>query len=137
MESISQTDLMIIIEGACQMAQTDSKLDEREKKLLKKIMHAAGIEPKKLKQFENSNKVSIKELSQKLSSDKAKKLFLLTLAGTALADQSVDINERKMVDDLAKDLNVGKIAIEKITYKNCEEMILKLISESHIVKKTE
>jgi hypothetical protein len=136
MESISQTDLMIIIEGACQMAQTDSKLDKTEKKLLIKIMHAAGIEPKELKRFENSNKVDIKGLSHKLSSNKAKKLFLLTLAGTALADQTIDINEKKMVDELTVELNVGKIPLEKVTYKNCEEMILKLISESHIVEKT-
>ena len=135
MESITQTDLMIIIEGACKMAQKDSKLDEAEKKLLKKIMQAAGIESKELKQFENSNKVDIKGLSHKLSSDKAKKLFLLTLAGTALADQTIDINEKKMVDELTAELNVGKIAIEKISYKSCEQMILKLISESHIVEK--
>ena len=128
MQSINQTDMMIIIEGACQMSQQDRKIDEAEKRLLTKVIHATGIDTEKLKQFKNSNKVNIKDLCHRLSSEKAKKLFLLTLTGTALADQAIDINEKKMVDDLTAELNVGKIDTEKVTYEICEQMILKTIS---------
>jgi uncharacterized membrane protein YebE (DUF533 family) len=132
-QSILQKDLMIIIEAACQMAQADSKLDEAEKELLKKIMQAGGIDTKELKKFENSNNSNIKALANQLSSVKAKRLFLLTLVGTSLADQSVDIKEKKMIDDLTKELEVGSISINKMSYKSCEELILKLISESKVI----
>ena len=133
MKGISQTDLMIILEGACRMAQTDSKLDEAEIDLINKMMLAAGIELRELERFGNSNKVNIKLLSHKLSSDKAKKLFLLALAGIALADQKIDFHEKEMVDELTAELDVGVIPLEKITYKNCEKTILKLISETVVV----
>jgi hypothetical protein len=133
MQSIRQTDLMIIIEGAYRMAQADSKLHEAEKEFLKKIMHTAGIDTSELKYIKSSKKVDIKGLSHQLSSKDAKKLFLLTLVGTALVDQTVDINEKKMMNDLSQELNVGEIAIEQISYENCEKMILQMISESKVI----
>lgn len=133
MQSIRQTDLMIIIEGAYKMAHADSKLHDAEIDFLKKIMQTAGIDTGELKHFEGINKPDIKGLSNRLSSIEAKKLFLLTLVATALADRTVDINEKKMVSDLTQELNVGEIAIEKISYENCEKMILQTISESKII----
>jgi uncharacterized tellurite resistance protein B-like protein len=129
MKDITHKDLLIIIEGAFQMAKQDLKIVEAEKGLLNKILDTAGIEAKELKDFEDSGSVDIKELSNQLSSDKAKKLFLLTLVAVALADQTVDKSEKEMVDSLTKELNVGQIDIGKISYENCEKMILKLLSE--------
>ena len=129
MKDITYKDLLIIIEGAFQMARQDLKIVEAEKGLLNKMVEAAGIEAKELKDFQDSSSLDVKELSSQLTSEKAKKLLLLTLVAVALADQTVDKSEKEMVDSLTKELNVGQIDIGKISYENCEKMILKLLSE--------
>ncbi len=129
MKEITRSDLMIIIEGAYQMAQVDSDVDNAEISLLEKMMKAGGTDSQKLADFEKSNSVDLSELSSQLSSEKAKKLFLLTLAATALADQNLDINETDMMNKYAKELNVGVVAMNRITFENCEKLILKLIVE--------
>ncbi|MBT7716035.1 MAG: hypothetical protein HN745_30265 [Deltaproteobacteria bacterium] len=129
MKDITYKDLLIIIEGAFQMARKDLKIVEAEKNLLDKMLEAAGIEAEELTDFQNLSSLDIKELSRQLSSEKAKKLLLLTLVAVALADQTVDKSEKEMVDSLTKELNVGQIDIGKISYENCEKMILKLLSE--------
>ena len=129
MKDITHKDLLIIIEGAFQMAKQDLKIVEAEKNLLDKMLEAAGIEAEELTDFQNLSSLDIKELSRQLSSEKAKKLLLLTLVAVALADQTVDKSEKEMVDSLTKELNVGQIDIGKISYENCEKMILKLLSE--------
>jgi len=111
------------------MARKDLKIVEAEKNLLDKMLEAAGIEAEELTDFQNLSSLDIKELSRQLSSEKAKKLLLLTLVAVALADQTVDKSEKEMVDSLTKELNVGQIDIGKISYENCEKMILKLLSE--------
>ena len=129
MKDITYKDLLIIIEGAFQMARQDLKIVEAEKGLLNKMVEAAGIEAKELKDFQDSSSLDVKELSSQLTSEKAKKLLLLTLVAVALADQTVDKSEKEMVDSLTKELNVGQIDIGKISYENWEKMILKLLSE--------
>ncbi|MBT3747549.1 MAG: hypothetical protein HOG34_01095 [Bacteroidetes bacterium] len=129
MKDITYKDILIIIEGAFQMARKDLKIVEAEKNLLDKMLEAAGIEAEELTDFQNLSSLDIKELSRQLSSEKAKKLLLLTLVAVALADQTVDKSEKEMVDSLTKELNVGQIDIGKISYENCEKMILKLLSE--------
>ncbi|MBT4484217.1 MAG: hypothetical protein HOC71_11145, partial [Candidatus Latescibacteria bacterium] len=46
MKDIPYKDLLIIIEGAFQMARQDLKIVEAEKGLLNKMVEAAGIEAK-------------------------------------------------------------------------------------------
>ncbi|NQU63216.1 MAG: TerB family tellurite resistance protein [SAR324 cluster bacterium] len=130
MKDITKKDLIIIVEGAYQMAQRDTIIEEAEEGLLKKIMDIANIDSEELKKFEDSSGVNIKELSNQLSSNKSKKLFLLTLVAVALADQSVDRREKEMLEDLTKELNVGKINIDTVSYESCEKMIFKLMADN-------
>ena len=111
------------------MARQDLKIVEAEKGLLNKMVEAAGIEAKELKDFQDSSSLDVKELSSQLTSEKAKKLLLLTLVAVALADQTVDKSEKEMVDSLTKELNVGQIDIGNVTYENCEKTILKILSD--------
>mgnify|MGYP006413178393 CR=1 FL=1 len=90
MKDITYKDLLIIIEGAFQMARQDLKIVEAEKGLLNKMVEAAGIEAKELKDFQDSSSLDVKELSSQLTSEKAKKLLLLTLVAVALVT-SVEI----------------------------------------------
>ena len=129
MKDITYKDLLIVIEGAFQMARQDLKVVEAEQNLLNKMVEAAGIEAKELKDFQDSSSLDVKELSSQLTSEKAKKLLLLTLVAVALADQTVDKSEKEMVDSLTKELNVGQIDIGKISYENCEKTILKILSD--------
>jgi len=130
MKSITHKDILIILSGAIQMSEKDLKVVEEEKGLLKKMMEASGIDSKGLKEFKDAANTNIKELSNQLSSDTAKKLFLLTLAAVAQADQVIDKNEKEMLDDLTKELKVGQINIGKIACEDCEEMVLKMLSEN-------
>ncbi len=78
------------------------------------------------------HKEDIDQLSEKLSSKKAKKAFLLTLATMALADQVIDPSEKKMLDQLTKNLDVGKVKLNNLTFQECEDMVMKLISSADL-----
>jgi len=130
MKSITHKDLLIILSGAIQMSEKDLKVVEEEKGLLKKMMKASGIDSKSFKAFNDSNNIDIKTLSTQLSSDTAKKLFLLTITAIAKVDQIIDKSEKEMLDDLTKELKVGQINIGKVACENCEEMVLKMLSDN-------
>ncbi|MDH5560351.1 MAG: TerB family tellurite resistance protein [Deltaproteobacteria bacterium] len=126
---MNKQDILIILKASVKMAQQDAKLVESEKNLLHKIMELGKIDPMDISDFNEPIKEDIAELSKHLSSDKAKKLFLLTVATVALADETIEKQEMDFLTRLTKSLGVGRVKIEALTYDQCKSMVFKMISD--------
>ena len=129
MSSITQNDLLIILKAGIKMAQQDSKIDGSEKELLSKIMELGQIDHTSFSDFDTPVVEDIESLSESLSSKKAKKLFLLTLATVALADDNLSGSELDYLKQLTEKLKIGRVKIDSISKDKCKEMVYKLIQE--------
>jgi hypothetical protein len=130
MSQITQKDIIILLKAVIQMANIDGSFDPREKAFFEKLVYKGKINSTIVEETILPNQDNIDDLSQELSSLRAKKAFLLTLATMALADFKIDPREKKMLNDLTKSLNVGQIKLSDLTFEECEEMALKIISDS-------
>ena len=129
METVTRNDLKIIIKAGIQMAQQDSDMHETEEKIIQKMLEIGKIDMEEVNDMTFANQSDNLSLSEKLSSTTSKKLFLLSLATVALADENLEDHELEMLDSLTKKLNVGKVKIRELSYQSCEAMVLKMISK--------
>lgn len=129
MSKISKSDLLIILEAAIQMALKDSILVDQEKGLIKKIMASGGISTAEIKTHEQSKGVNLISLCHQLSSNKSKKLMLLTMAAIAMVDKNLADAEIEMIQQVSQELDVGQIKLDPSHYQEYEELILKMTSE--------
>lgn len=136
MKNISSSDAVIIIKAAIRMSGADSKLDEKEQKLLDKMFALTNLEKSKVDEIYSEEGEDINKLSEQLSSPKAKKAFLLTLAAMALADHKITKEECNLLEELTLKLNIGRVRINELSYDDCETMILKLLSDASPPKKS-
>lgn len=130
MESISSNDLSIIVKGAIRMAQQDDKVVIEEESLIQKIIAAGQLDPAEFKNMDAPFEGNISDLCKKLSSDRAKKVFLLTLFAVANVDEDFNPAERELLENLSKELGVGKVKVNERTVSDCEKEVLKLISQN-------
>lgn len=130
MNQITQSDIIILLKAVIQMANIDGSFDPREKAFFEKLVYKGKINATLVEKTIIPNQDDIKALSNKLSSVKAKKAFLLTLGAMALADLKIDPREKKMLADLTKSLKIGQVKLDELSFDECEEMVLKLLSES-------
>jgi len=128
MSIISAADLRIIVKGAIQMAQQDNQVVSAEEGLIRRIIKAGNISDKEFDDLSAPLKVEISSLCEQLSSDRAKKVFLLTLFAVAYADREFDKSEQELLDDLSKRLGVGRIKMNAHTLEACEAEVMKLIA---------
>ncbi|NQU63204.1 MAG: TerB family tellurite resistance protein [SAR324 cluster bacterium] len=127
MAKISVPDLHIIVKGAIHMAQQDKKVVPEEMGLIRKIIEVGMLDPKEYSDMTAPLNEDITDLAQQISSDKAKKVFLLTLFAIAYADKEFDKSEQELLDNLSKKLGVGKIKMDDHTMQACEAEVMKLI----------
>ena len=125
---INAKDLRIIIKGAIHMAQQDKKVVPEEKALIQKIIQAGKIDAEEFSLIDTPLEEDISDLCLQLSSDQAKKAFLLTMFTIAYADKDFDKSEQELLDDLSIKLGVGKVKMDAHTVKACEDEGMKLIS---------
>lgn len=130
MSSISASDLRIIIKGAIHMAQQDSKIVSAEEGLIRNIIKAGNIDPDEFEDLNTPLDEDISEVCQKLTDDRAKKVFLLTMFSVAYADKDFDKSEQELLDDLSSKLGVGKVKMDEHTMEACEKEVMKLIAAS-------
>ncbi len=128
MSSISASDLRIIIKGAIHMAQQDNKVVSAEEGLIRNIIKAGNIDSDEFSDLNAPLEDDISELSQQLSDDRAKKVFLLTLFSVAYSDKDFDESEQELLDALSLKLGVGKIKMDGHTMEACEKEVIKLIA---------
>ena len=128
MAEITDTDLLIMLKAAIQMSSVDESIAQQEKAFLKKLLKINNLGVSKLSELRSSVHEDVAKLSRKLSSPKAKKAFLLTLAAMALADEELDNKEERMLEKLTRELEVGKVKISELTFASCESMVLKLLA---------
>jgi hypothetical protein len=128
---INRSDLFIIFKAAAQMCSVDSKVDEQEKQFLKKLAHTANLSSAEIREIRSSPKEDVDKLADKLSSQTAKKVFLLALATMAKADEELSWEEMEMLDAMTLKLNIGRVKTKKMSYKACENMVLKLLIQTN------
>ena len=117
------------------MSGADSKLHEKEQKLLDKMFALTDLEKTEIDEVYSGTGEDIDKLSEQLSSPKAKKAFLLTLAAMALADHKITREESELLESLTLKLNIGRVRIKELSYDVCETMVLKLLSDASPPKK--
>lgn len=132
MSEINSSDIMIILKGATQMAQEDSNLDPKEEALLLKIIELGDMDRSVFSDFTKSvrEEIDIMALADMLSGIKAKKAFLLALATMALADGKIAEEETVMLQDLSRELGVGKFNLHVLDYNKGEKMLLNMIEHA-------
>ncbi len=119
MSEINHQDLIIITHAALLMAKKDQHVDQKEKDFLKKLMLKAEVHPHEL-----AGNMDIRELAKKLSSKLAKQVFLLALAAVARADLRIDAREQAFFKQLAYNLKVGEVDLERHSQVVLEKMVL-------------
>lgn len=129
MEHLTKHDCMIILKAIYQMANVDSTFDKKEKSFFKKIMEKMDVQQDELKQFMNQKKESILILGEQLSSKKAKRTFLLTLASMALVDDHFEEKEEELLKSLSDKLDVGNVKIDNMDFKEAESFVLNMFSK--------
>lgn len=112
------------------MCRIDTDVADQEKKFLKKLAHAGNLSGDEIKDLKSGKKEDPVKLADRLSSSKAKKVFLLTLATVAKADLELSREELSMLDDMTTRLKIGRVKLREMSYKACENMVLKLLSQS-------
>lgn len=125
---MSASDLRIIVKGAIHMAQQDNKVVSAEEGLIRNIIKAGNIDADEFSDLNAPLEDDISELSQQLSDDRAKKVFLLTLFSVAYSDKDFDESEQELLDALSQKLGVGKIKMDGHTMEACEKEVIKLIT---------
>ena len=120
MTLINHQDLIHIATAALGMAKQDHLLSDKEKQFLKQLMSKAQLKPEELP----TSKVDYHAVAGKLSSKRAKQVFLLALAAVAKADMQVGHSESKFLQEMAKELGVGFIDVEMHSRAVLEKMVL-------------
>lgn len=129
MSDITSNDLRIILQAVYKMAGADLSFDMGEKAFLKKLILKAQIDPGEVSSLLKNCQKNVLELVETLSSDKARKVCLLSLTAMAFADSQFDHSEKEILDAVTAKLNVGTINLEAMNYDKCVSLILKLIGE--------
>ena len=138
MTQLEKSEALILLKGAIQMAQQNNQVGEREMDLLESIMTTADIEPLEIGEFTDPITDDIDELADQLTSNVAKRTFLLALATVALADGNITEKEISLFKHLSDKLNVGTINLRTLTYEKAEATTLKFLKrdeESHLQDK--
>lgn len=111
------------------MAQQDQKVVIEEESLIQMIIAAGNLDPVEFKNIKGPIEGDIRSLCKTLSNDRAKRAFLLTLFAVANTDEDFDPKEIKLLEELSKELGVGKIIVNENTIAACEREVLKLITQ--------
>lgn len=130
MKEVTRSDLFLIFKAAAQMSSVDSDVAEQEKLFLKKLAQTAALSPAEIKKLRSSVNEDVEKLAAGLSSQKAKKVFLLAMATMAKADQHLSKEELTMLKKLTLKLKIGRVKIETMSYEACENMVLKLLTQT-------
>jgi len=133
MEKITHEELLIIYQGALEMARVDRQLTAREKEFLAELVELGRITQDEITLMEAALERDIFSLAKNLSSNLAKKTFLLTIATMAIADKKLHPKEKKLLINLTKQLNVGKVRLAGLSFQSSERMVLKLLSKVEVV----
>ncbi len=127
---MTRSDLYLIFKAAAQMSSVDLDVADQEKLFLKKLAHTGNLSSAEIKKLRSSKNVKVEKLAEELSSQTAKKVFLLALATMAKADHELSEEELKMLDTMTLKLNIGRVKTREMTYEACENMVLKLLSQA-------
>ena len=111
------------------MAQQDSQVVDAEAGLIQKLIGIAEIAPEEFQDLNIPLEDDIESLCNQLSSDRAKKIFLLTMVAIANVDHNFDPAEQAFLDSLSQHLQVGKVKTDEDTIKACEKEVLSLLAE--------
>jgi hypothetical protein len=130
MSKITPDDLRIIIKGAIQMAHQDEMLLVEEEGLLRRLIEASRLDPEEFLDIHTPTKESITNICERLSSDRAKKILLLTLLAVANIDNDFDETEKQLMDDLSRKLGVGRIKQDPHTIEACTREVVRLLAEN-------
>ena len=130
MADITDGDLLIILKAAVKMSHIDATIAQPEKEFLKKLLKINNLGTSNLMELRDSVDEDMIGLSKQLSSKKAKKAFLLTLATMALADEELEDREIQLLEKLSRQLDVGKVKLSDLSFKSSESTVLKLLSQS-------
>ena len=130
MAEITRSDLYLIFKAAAQMSSIDADVAEQEKTFLKKLAHTGNLSNDEIKKLRSSKQEDVETLSDGLSSQTAKKVFLLALATMAKADHELSKEELEMLSTMTNKLNIGRVKTREMSYELCENMVLKLLSQS-------
>lgn len=134
MSTISNNDILIIIKGAIKMAQKDKVMDEEERLFLEDLLMVTQIEGMEQLDIDDPIEENILELSEQLSTAKARKAFLLTLGAVALADEVLDEKELKFLDEMTENLKVGRVKIRELNFNKAKNLVLKMLAQTWPMK---
>ncbi|MCP4297987.1 MAG: TerB family tellurite resistance protein [Proteobacteria bacterium] len=127
-QNITHRDFITIYYGSMLMAHIDSALAPREKDFLLELADLGHINNKEIDQLNKANKDDIFKMIDSLSSERARKVFILAIATMALADNVLAKEEIQFLEILSKQLNVGTVRIDNLTYDKSQQMVLKMLN---------
>ncbi|MBT3226771.1 MAG: TerB family tellurite resistance protein [Deltaproteobacteria bacterium] len=130
MKEVTRSDMFLIFKAAAQMSSIDSDVAEQETLFLNKLAQTARLSSGESKKLQSTANEDVEILADKLSSPKAKKVFLLAVATMAKADQHLSDEEINMLEKLTLRLKIGRVKIKEMSYKACEDMVLKLLAQT-------
>ncbi len=110
------------------MAHIDNVLAPREKDFLLELADLGHINNKEIDELNKAKKDDIFKMVDSLSSKRARKIFILAIATMALADNVLAKEEIHFLDNISKQLNVGTIRIDNLTYDKSQQMVLKMLN---------
>ncbi len=125
MSEITHSDLLTIVSAAFAMARQDAEIQASEQDFLKRMIGTSGISQNDI----DLKKKDFHDAASGLSSKKAKQVFLLSLAAVAKADGTIDPGEKKFIYDMARDLGVGIVDLDKHTKETLEKIVLDHLHE--------
>lgn len=121
-------ELTVVFRSAIAMAQRDGKLDKNEAQLIQELLDLAGISLVDVGGMD-SGASDPEAAVVNLSSVKAKRTYLLTLACVALVDGELADEELKYFADKAKKLGVGTIDLSQMTLEKGVATIKRIVGE--------
>ncbi|MDT8447488.1 MAG: hypothetical protein RRB13_11405 [bacterium] len=131
-DRLRHQDVLIFVQAALQMATSDDDLHVTEKRLIKRIVQVGHVTPQELKEVQDMAREDMSHLIQRLSGRKARKALLLTLVAVALADDTLEESERKLIADMTEKLDVGNIDINQHSYEEMESLVLKFVASAKV-----
>ncbi|MDH5560793.1 MAG: hypothetical protein OEY59_08045 [Deltaproteobacteria bacterium] len=134
MKDISIAELKVIVRAGLSMAQINPTSNYKEQNFLNYLIDLSQFSHDELKLIEQEGPFNFSESCEKLKSENAKKLFLLTMTAVALAGDQLGDQERILIESINTQLRVGKLKLQELSFKVIEKKVLDTITyviESH------
>ncbi|MDT8447487.1 MAG: hypothetical protein RRB13_11400 [bacterium] len=127
---MKKADLAVVFSSAIAMAQRDGKLDKKEAQLIQELLDKAKLTLSDVGGLDS--KPGAKDPDQAvlaLSSVKAKRTYLLTLACVALSDGELADEELSYFAEKAIKLGVGTIDLSNLTFEKAVVTVKRILNE--------